>query len=257
MKSKFAIFPNPFKDILKIDEADFKRKIRNNTIYTSIGRTKEVLNYFITIDGYIIPRNSAFEKYGKLSQHKVVAELYKKHKLGFVNYLKGFFTIAIFDGDEIILANDIHSVKRFFIYDTPHGKVFSNDLSIIKKLNPSNNKFAPAIQATLQHFVKGITQFEGVKYSQPASLYHYQSGQWSNQKYFNPDELITCAKTITKMGDFNQIFYESINNTIKFLQPVSVSATLTGGRDTRSILAALLKMNIVPPLFYFWLPNWY
>ncbi|MDO9256308.1 MAG: hypothetical protein Q7U54_12405 [Bacteroidales bacterium] len=220
------------------------------------------LNYFefdniiILIDGFVVPRNKIFNQYKQFEQYELVYRLYKKYGEIFASYIKGFFCIAIIDNDIALLVNDIHSVKRCYIGHKEESTFISNDLkSLSSFINFNFNKNAPIIQATLQHFVKGMTLFDNISYSEPSSIITLNSHNFVNRKYFSPSDLIKLDRSQTNRKDFIEIFKNSISNYIEYLNPKLISTTLTGGRDTRTILSVLINLGIEPHCFTFGLPT--
>lgn len=254
-KSKFIIGARSSLNKLDLNSLILNRRIKDLEIYVTPNKLQTIYNLEILIDGYVLPRNSIFNSYANLSQYHLIATLFKKYGLEFVNYIKGFFVVLIVHDNEIVLCNDIHSVKRFYTLNISTGTILSNDFELIKKADAEPNIFAPSIQAILQHFVNGITPLKNVHYSLPATIMNLKRESWDKKQYFNPSDFLSYSRDITSMNDFIQTFYDSIKFSIKFLNASTISTTLTGGRDTRSILAALLKIGIKPHCFTFGYPT--
>lgn len=249
MKSQFIIsqhsflLPKSFNGTSLIGSSKTFR-IHSNFNYVDFDRTK------VIIDGFVIPRNNIFADYKQFSQHELIYNLYKKYGNNFAQFIKGFFCILIVAENECLVINDIHSVKRFLIVKDERGWLITNDLSLIKgcidfRLSP----YSPALQAIFQHSTKGNTIFENIEYSQPSSLTIVNDNGIENKIYFNESTLISSKKDQTDQLSFFNTFENSINNYLEYLKPKNISATLTGGRDTRSILSVLLKLGVKPHCF--------
>lgn len=222
----------------------------SNEGYKTIDKT------IVIIDGYVIPRNSIYQEYNNYDQYQLVYLLYKKYGHTFPNYLKGFFCILIANNNECIIINDIHSVKRCFIATWHNEWYISNYLTSIQKIiSFPLDPYAPAIHATIQHFIGGRTMFKGLEYSQPASFILINEKGKIIRTYFDASVFIESNKSITDIETFIYVFEDSIEKCIKFLTPQKISATLTGGRDTRSILSVLMHLGINPHCFTFGFPT--
>lgn len=68
----------------------------------------------IFIDGYVLPRNEFTRDYLNSSQHDMVSILYKEHKDGFTQFIKGIFCIVIMDHETIKVFNDHLGIYKFF-----------------------------------------------------------------------------------------------------------------------------------------------
>lgn len=253
--SKFIIGSKYLLNKLKFNTLILNRQIKDLEVYVTPNSLQSFFDLEILIDGYVLPRNSIYDRFANLTQYHLIATLYKEYGLEFVNYIKGFFVVLIIHDNEIILCNDIHSVKRFFTLNSSTGTIVSNDFQLIKEIDSETNIYSPSIQALLQHFVNGITPLQNVNYSIPSTIITYNGTTWSNKQYFNANDYLACSRENTTMYDFMQSFYDSINSSIKFLKASTISTTLTGGRDTRCILAALLKIGISPHCFTFGYPT--
>jgi len=206
----------------------------------------------VIIDGYVIPRNIIYNDYKCFSQHELIIELYKKYKKQFVKKIKGFFTVIVITSSEIVLVNDIHSVKRVSYWKQGDKILLSNNQNIISQLvDLSINPYAPSMIAIFQHFVGGYSLFQNVYYSLPASILTINEMGFFKDIYLSTDYFARLDREKFDNDDFHNIFLTSIKNVIDYLQPKSISTTLTGGRDTRSILATLLYLNIMPHCFTF------
>lgn len=210
----------------------------------------------IIVDGFVIPRNSVFMDYKTDNQYELIGKLYIKYgnKIGL--YIKGFFCIVIISQNEISIINDIHSVKRCFICKKGTDYIISNSLADLKPIVGFEIDFnAAATHALMQHFVLGKTMFEGVSYSMPASFIHIQHNAIFINQYLGPFYFAELKRSKISHTDFYDVFKETITNYCNYFQPHSISATLTGGRDTRTILSALISLGIKPNCFTFGMPT--
>ncbi|NLD47938.1 MAG: hypothetical protein GX660_12205 [Clostridiaceae bacterium] len=216
---------------------------------------------YIYIDGFIIPRFGVYEDYKKYPQNDLITILYEKYGLNFIDKIKGSFNIIVFERDAIHIYNDQHSFSKFFYSDLNGKIIISSDIEGISKLRfISINKETTALFAIMEHFINGYTLFEDLYFSIPATHMKLNlNGQELHVgNYFNPLELIenTDAKgEITDINDMAELWSGIISGYIEYLKPRGISLTLTGGNDSRMILAALLHNDINFTAFSFGNPE--
>jgi hypothetical protein len=216
---------------------------------------KRINDLVIYIRGYVLPRHSILQSVKGCSEIELIARLFNEHGQDFIHYLKGSFIILLIANDEIKLYNDYQSLEKFFLLRTSKELIISNNVLLINKLHKLElNPLYPAIQALFQHSVAGITLFEDLQYSEYATILRLDH-EAKLEKYWTPHHLINNNRDLYSIEDLIVFFREIIHDYLLFLKPLKVSLTLTGGRDTRSVLAALLSLNVVPHSFTFGNPK--
>lgn len=235
----------------------FEKNTANYYIYTNKScQFYHIKNFSIYIEGYIVPRNNIYEDYCHLSKNELIVALIEKYESDFIKHIKGFFLLLILRNGRLELYNDIHSVKRFFIGEENQVSIVSNDITILKRIfKPKFNSYAPALFAVFQHFVNGQTLLQNVYYSLPATKLTFDKNGLRQYQYLSNNYFEKLPKNKTTENQFHDIFLKSISNTLDYLKISSLSLTLTGGRDTRSILATLLYLNEEPRCFTFGYPT--
>ncbi|MBN1472266.1 MAG: hypothetical protein JW925_10835 [Syntrophaceae bacterium] len=209
----------------------------------------------LIIDGFVLPRREIHGNYDNLSQYDLILRLFKEHHGKFLDYIKGSFIIIILYGDEVVVCNDIHSIKKYYYFKKGREYSVSNNLKLISQQNGLEiNELFPSIQALFQHPVAGITMFNDVFYSEPASKLTLNENI-SVESYWTPKSYLAADRSRYSLEQVIETFVVVIKNYITYFSPHSISITLTGGRDTRSILAALLNLGINPHAFTFGFPS--
>lgn len=215
----------------------------------------------IYLDGFIIPRLEVYEGYKKYPQYDLIILLYEKYGLNFIDKIKGSFNILVFEMNAIHIYNDQHSFRKFFYNDCNGKIIISSDIEGISKLTDiSTNKEVAALYSIMEHFINGYTLFEDVYFSIPAT---HLKLSLSNPElyignYFNPLELLEnndVKLEIPEINDISGLWSDIISGYIEYLNPRGISLTLTGGNDSRMILAALLHNNIDFTTFSFGNPK--
>lgn len=235
----------------------FEEKPSLINFFTNIEPQKITESVSIFLDGYIVPRLSLSNDYKHLNYIEFIEELYQVHKLDLINYIKGTFTLIIFIEDKIYIFNDRHSLKKFFIYKNGNDFFISNSLKVISEkftLTPSNENIA--IYCLLEHFVDGMTLFEEVTYSKPASkLIVDEMGSLTFENYWLPAELLNKEIKDYSFEAIAQNWLDIIKGYLDYLDPEEVTMTLTGGNDSRMVLAGLLANDLKPNAFTFGNPE--
>jgi hypothetical protein len=208
------------------------------------------------IDGYILPRQSIYDEYKDLDQYEVLKTLFYKHSYNFINYIKGIFNIVVFIGNNFYVFNDRHGIKKVFIYQKNNLFIISNSLEFIaNKVELSLSKENAALFCLLEHFVNGITLFNEVSYSNPATTISFQNKELSFSNYWKPSSLFKMPINKKRYAYLAEEWKNIIKNHVKYLQPKKNSITLTGGNDSRMVLAGLLKNGITTNSFSFGNPS--
>ena len=210
----------------------------------------------ILIDGYILPRNEYLDQYVHLSQIELVELLFLKHGSGLVNYIKGIFNLIIIYEEKLFLCNDQQGLKKYFSLPQQNTLTISNDYSIIISClkNPEINEEAICQHALFQHFIDGNTIIKDIRYSKAASALTYD-GRFIESCYWSWKDLFSLKRSPVPFQSFARQFHHIVKAYIDYLHPESVHLTLTGGRDSRTILAALLHSGISPKSFTFGSPG--
>ena len=210
-------------------------RLSNGTVVLSNKKMFEVNGLKVIIDGFVIPRNQVFNEYRSVSQYDMVLSLFMKHGVNFGRYLKGFFCILIAEAERITIINDIHSVKRCYISKIKQDYLISNDITALKpfsgfKIDP----MAPAVQALLQHFAGGLTMFEDIGYSAPASVIKISHDRIESDKYYESSDFIKLNRGMVSENDFHEVFRNSINNYIEYIKPCLLYTSPSPRDRTRS-----------------------
>ena len=212
---------------------------------------------FFYIDGYFIPRMDFFDIYKNVNQYDLLNILYKKYGEKFISYIKGVFNIIIIDKSKFYIYNDIHSIKRVFTYTDGANFFISNELKEIRKhfsLSPDYEN--AAIFCLLNHFFHWHTLFEKITCSIPASKIAYSDRHLKTSVYWKPNELFLGEKESDKKESDFSIFWEKlVNSYVIYIKPKQISITLTGGNDSRLVLAPLLNKNYTLHAFSFGNPQ--
>ncbi|SFD93289.1 asparagine synthase (glutamine-hydrolysing) [Lentibacillus persicus] len=198
------------------------------------------------IYNYIELRNNLIEQgfvFSTESDTEVIGALFAKHGVEAFNYLRGMFSILLWDKQAHALygARDPFGIKPLFYRETQDGIIFASEKKSITLMVESEAIDPEALQNYLsfQYVPEPMTMTQGIKKveagcyfvkrpDQPISFYHY----W--QTRFNP-VLMEKDNWINRIQD---VLYNSIN--VHMRSDVPVGAFLSGGIDS-TLIAAIAK----------------
>lgn len=244
--------PDKHSDLKLISKAEGYSFYSNMDTYA-----KEILGskIIICIEGYILPKLEYAELYSNMNSHDLVFALYEKFGYDLIKYIKGNFNLILIGNDSFCVFNDHFGLSKFFIFKNDNIFSISNKYSLLSKYCESGiNKIAITKFILFQHFTNKETLFEEIIYSKEATKVIFDLPiKISN--YWSSNELIFSKRENVKFEEFVIVFNNIIKNFIQFLKPKGISLTLTGGRDTRTILSSLLNNGIRPDTYTFGNPN--
>lgn len=218
------------------------------SIYGNSGKNGFLGKVKVIIDGYVLPNNSSNKEQISKNQEELINELYNKHGDSFSDYIKGLFTIVIVDNGTIKIFNDQLGVNKFFYFTDGNKFCFSNSYKLIVKATGQSrlNSEALATKALLNREVNGQTLFSNIYYSVPATKVVITKDSVNISKYWDISLLLKASHAQLGIEYFANLFKENINNYNQFLKPEKTALTLTGGKDSRTALTALLNAGISP-----------
>jgi hypothetical protein len=209
----------------------------------------------IIIDGYVLPRIDYANEFAGYTPASLIKELYLRYQLGLINYIKGNFVLIILKNDGFYIFNDRIGIRKFFYFIKGKSFIFSNRIkSLTGNINRKIDYESLAIYSLTNQFIDGMTFLKEVLYSKPSSKICF-TGQISFDSYWNCEELLNQKIEKISYEIFSEKFTEIINSYVDYLKPGKISLTLTGGLDSRAILAALLHLGVKPVTFTYGHPS--
>ncbi|MBI9099856.1 MAG: hypothetical protein JEY91_15355 [Spirochaetaceae bacterium] len=173
--------------------------------------------------------------------------MYEKESQDFLQNLSGSFAGVIVDHIKrtTLIFNDRFGSKRLFLYEGTDELLFSTEAKAILAVEPKTHAFDPAGLA--EFIVSGCTfgdhsLFQGISILPNASLWqisldgkikktiYFHKSTWESQISLDPDTykeaiISTFSKVVQKYSEYH----------------IPVGISLTGGLDSRMILAVLQK----------------
>jgi hypothetical protein len=171
-----------------------------------------------------------------------------------IEHLDGNFIIIHYDDQGFRIYGDKFGIKKYFFYSKDGLFVISSHISLIKEFFPleisiENN----IIYALTYHYTGGLTSFKNVRHNQPGEFLEYKQGKLLTHVFWSPTKLLGKTNTKINIKDLSAVLENSIKKRIGLNQKISLS--LTGGGDTRNLLALFLSQELSTHLYTYGNPN--
>jgi asparagine synthetase B (glutamine-hydrolysing) len=167
-----------------------------------------------------------------------------------ISGIKGYYNLIHFNESSVEILNDYIGVAKFF-YSKGKIPIVASRPDLVQKIIGSKFQIENALLYLLFNYnIFGRTFFENIFYSESATKIVITGNIL--QKYRYRDDLIPVSKlnekeSIMKLSElWTDIIFESIKDKNN-----RIALTLTGGYDSRLILAGLLKNKARPKTFTF------
>lgn len=166
------------------------------------------------------------------------------------NMIKGNYTLLILEPNNFKIVSDRFGIQKWFYYFDGSDFFISNCLkSIVKVIKPKVSNTNMALYAITYHFVNGSTIYEGIRHNEPAMIAEFVNGKISISKYWNPLSLLEIKKQSVSISDIVHSLDGHIEELLQYSGDARISLSLTGGADTRNLLALLMKRNVKPHIY--------
>jgi asparagine synthase (glutamine-hydrolysing) len=184
-----------------------------------------------------------------------VADLYRESGDGFVTRLNGLFSGLLIDRrrSRALLFNDRFGLERIYYHETSDACYFASEAKALLRVLPELRAFDDAGVRQFLTFgsTQGRTLFRGIGLCEGGSLWSFERGQHRKQRYFVP------AQWESQPPLSAEEFEERLGETFTSVLPRYVGSgegigiSLTGGLDTRMIMACLPDMPHKPVCYTF------
>jgi len=197
-------------------------------------------------------------KHGRdTSSAQDVVQLYRERGEEVLAELNGFFSGLLLDVQRrtAILFNDRYGMQRLYVHEDDGNILFASEAKAILVARPNLRRLALDRLAelfTLGCVVNWQSLFEGIRLLEGATTWTFQNGQIvSRETYFDPRTWEQQDKASPEA--FSEELHEVLRRVIpRYLTPAhSVGLSLTGGLDTRLILAYAQGRNQGMPCYTF------
>jgi len=169
-------------------------------------------------------------------------QLYEEQGESFFGGLNGLFSGLLVDRRQkkVFLFNDRYGMERIYWHETADAFYFASEAKALLAVLPAVREFDPEGTTQFLTFgstLDGRTLFRGVRLLPGGSLWQFAGSQRVQGRYFSPS--VWEARPVLEPGDFEAKFSETFNKILPayFATPGNIGIALTGGLDTRMIMA--------------------
>jgi hypothetical protein len=219
------------------------------------GEIYERDSLFIWYDGWIVPRNECYSLYRGLKPEEIIHHIVTLGEVDFHKHIKGSFTLVVVYNGCLTIITDFHGISKVYYRAESRSIEYSNDYSLLLYDKSTMEDLFPFILALFQHPVGGILPHAGIRFIDVPSYIRVNQSTVSRVAYWSPATSINRDAKSISVSHLVAEFQSVVQNTCDYLELTECAITLTGGRDTRSVLSALLNTNLVLRPFTFGNPS--
>lgn len=185
-----------------------------------------------------------------------LARRYEESGELFAGSLNGLFSGLLADRrrKRALLFNDRYGMERLYWRETADGTYFASEAKALLAVAPETRAFDE--QGVRQFLecgctMEGRTLFRGVELAPGGTLWTVANGQCRRGQYFTPGEWEALPQL--DEAEFERRFAETFHRVLPnyFASPGGVGISLTGGLDTRMIMACLPRLPVAPVCYTF------
>jgi len=179
-----------------------------------------------------------------VAQADAIARLYRQTGDAFVGRLTGLFSGLLIDRprERALLFNDRYGLERLYVHRAPDAVYFASEAKALLRVLPELRAFDD--QGVAQFAAYGCTRggqtlFRGVRRLSGGTLWSFRDGRCREGCYFEPGEWE--SQPVLSAPAFESEFRDTFQRILpRYLESDStIGISLTGGLDTRMIMASL------------------
>jgi asparagine synthase (glutamine-hydrolysing) len=168
---------------------------------------------------------------------EVILALYITYGENFVQYLRGMFAIAIYDGKKLLLYRDRLGKKPLFYYENTNQFVFASEIKAIKPFLQHKQLNEDALLSYLTYLAPTSphTFYKGIKKLAPSEYLVYENNTVEVRNYY--DLIQTPAKVISNKKEALEKIEHTLEEAIllRLQSDVDIATLLSGGIDSATI----------------------
>lgn len=194
---------------------------------------------------------------GQAANAEALLSLYEQRGVRFLEGLNGWFSGVLLDLRErrIILFNDRYGLGRVYYHQNADGFYFASEAKALLRVLPNLRQISPAGLGeliTCGCTMQNRTLFPGISLLPGGSAWEFRPGaETRKQSYFDPTAWTSQPPLAPP------VYYEALRETLtrvvpRYLTPPpQVALSLTGGVDSRMVLAAVTPSPGTLPCYTF------
>ena len=170
-----------------------------------------------------------------------LVHLFEENEKSFFDTLNGSYNGILIDlsGNRVILFNDRYGVRRLYYAEIDSGLIFSAEAKALLKAYPSLrelNHRSIGEYLVYDCILEDRTFFNNINILPPGSAWSITNGNIRKTRYHDPEGLESQPKLSPE--NFSECFIDVFKKVLpRYFMRGSIGLGLTGGLDTRSILA--------------------
>lgn len=200
----------------------------------------------IFIKGYVLPRFDDNVNFIYKQGHDLVVHLIEKFPDSWVHKIKGRFVILVMNQNEFTLVTDHLGLYPVYFKKIDNEFTLSDSFWALNPEKSDFNEKALKSKALFHREVGTITIAKSIQKIEGGSIVSYKNEKLKIKKYWKPSHLLTPLNKKLKIPFFTNLIKQQVKQVNDLLQPTEYSITLTGGKDSRTALAAMLNQGIKP-----------
>lgn len=184
----------------------------------------------------------------KLMTGDGLVQLYKEEGYKFIERLNGLFCGLLIDRErrKIFLFNDRYGIQRVYFHERDDSFYFASEAKALLRILPELRQFDPEGVTDFLTFgctLDWKTLFHGIEILPGSSLWSFENGSCRKEKYFLPEVWESQPRLTAE--EFEGRFQETFKRILPryFEAPSKIGVALTGGLDTRMIMACRPQNN--------------
>jgi asparagine synthase (glutamine-hydrolysing) len=159
--------------------------------------------------------------------------------------VNGIYIAIIYDAERKVLQiiTDRYGLKPLYIYHSNNSLILASELKCFPSFPSFNLKMRTEVIdcfMQLEHFLGNETWFQNVEVAAPSTIYTYtwENDKLASRRYWSWANIkkttLTFHEAAAEMGEL----LDKVNKS-RFISKASVGVALSGGLDSRAILAAV------------------
>lgn len=200
------------------------------------------------ISGHILPRRNNRSIYDKTESW--LSGIFEKNGHDFISQTKGNFILIRIEGEEFEVYSDRFGVRKYFYWFSGPAFFITSNLELItKNVSVKPSPVNMALFAVTYHFVGRNTFYNEVYHNKPAEIIKYKNGSFDFDNYWAPSSLLSLKEHNKSIEEISDELSFVLSEYFNISGHERLSLSLTGGADTRNLLAVFLKNGINPHLY--------
>jgi asparagine synthase (glutamine-hydrolysing) len=181
------------------------------------------------------------------SDVEVISHLYEEYGLNFVDYLRGMFSVALWDSEKsrLVLAKDRLGKKPLLYSHLPSGGIqFASEMKALLCALEKREPDISAIDSTLAlgYPLAPSTGFKGIYSLPPAHILVWESGQVSIKEYWS---LLSEGSNSCSFEEAADLVDATLTKAteLRLISERPIGALLSGGSDSSLVTALMSKIS--------------